>query len=102
MLLAGLHSDCWLVGRGAGGFITTRPRFSLSLYIHIFFKGIKKMLVLTRKDGEQVTIKTDEGKEILLKFRHSKRGKIQVGIQAPQEFLIMRNEIIDKNQKYKK
>lgn len=47
------------------------------------------MLVLTRKNGEAIRI----GRDILIKVWHSPEGQIRVGIQAPRELPIAREEL---------
>ena len=53
------------------------------------------MLVLARKEGEAVTITTPEGftaRIVLVRCEET----VRVGIEAPQEWLILREELTDK------
>ena len=51
------------------------------------------MLVLTRKNGEGVTITTPSGEVIEVFIRQIKFGTTSIAIGAPREFGIRRNEI---------
>ncbi len=56
------------------------------------------MLVISRLDGEEIilTIPTPEGeKQITLKLISARRGHARIGIQAPQEIVVMRRELLD-------
>ncbi|WP_298339780.1 carbon storage regulator [Ferrimicrobium sp.] len=46
------------------------------------------MLVLTRKDGEQVQI----GEGILITVVEAKSGPVKIGIEAPPEVMIVRDD----------
>ena len=60
---------------------------------HIFIThGGSATLVLTRKLSEQITI--DGG--IVITIVEIDRGRVRVGIDAPKEVKIMRNELIEK------
>ena len=52
------------------------------------------MLVLSRKKDETITITTPSGDEILITILQAKHGTTSVGIDAPQEYSILRNELI--------
>jgi carbon storage regulator len=49
------------------------------------------MLVLTRKNGEQIRI----GADVVLTVIQIDRGKVRLGIEAPKEVNIVRVEIDD-------
>lgn len=51
------------------------------------------MLNLTRKDGETIII----GENIRIIFLECRRGRVRVGIEAPREFRITREEHIENN-----
>ena len=55
------------------------------------------MLVLTRKEGQQVTITTPSGEELVITITE---GNCRLGIDAPQEYLILRDELLDKAYQY--
>jgi len=46
------------------------------------------MLVLTRKDGEQVTI----GEGIVIAIVETKPGSVKIEIEAPPEVMILRDD----------
>ena len=46
------------------------------------------MLVLTRKPDEGIQI----GNDITIKVLHARRGKVQLGIEAPEHVRILRSE----------
>jgi carbon storage regulator len=50
------------------------------------------MLILTRKLGETINI----GENIEVKVLKVRGGQVQLGISAPQEIRVMRQEIIGK------
>ncbi len=47
------------------------------------------MLVLTRKDGEQVKI----GEGVLITIVETKAGSVKIGIGAPPEVTIVRDDV---------
>ncbi len=47
------------------------------------------MLVLTRKEGEKIRI----GKDIFITALKTERGKVRLGIEAPKDVDIIREEI---------
>ena len=49
------------------------------------------MLILTRKSGETITI----GEEIKVKVLSIKGGQVRIGIDAPREVVVNREEIIE-------
>lgn len=52
------------------------------------------MLVLSRKLGEKIVIGAD--REIVLTVVHIDKGKIRLGIEAPRNIDIMREELLPK------
>lgn len=56
------------------------------------------MLVITRKDGESVLI----GENIKITVVKSKGGQVKIGIEAPKEVVVTREELLEKNEKAKK
>jgi carbon storage regulator CsrA len=62
------------------------------------------MLVLTRKLYEKVYITTPEGKEIALTIcgiqGYGKNGRVKIGIDADKNYVIAREELINKNKDY--
>lgn len=56
------------------------------------------MLVISRLDGEEIvlTLPTPEGeKQIVLKLLSSRRGHARIGVDAPQEVVVKRRELLD-------
>lgn len=49
------------------------------------------MLVLTRREGEQVVI----GEDIIVTICEVRGGKVRIGFQAPPEVKIYRIELLD-------
>ncbi len=56
--------------------------------------GVLQMLVLSRKPGEKIFI----GNDITLTIVKIDGNKVRLGLEAPQEVLILREEIAKKNQ----
>ncbi|HEY1189890.1 MAG TPA: carbon storage regulator [Gemmata sp.] len=52
------------------------------------------MLVLTRKVGEKITIRTPDGAVIEIMLTNIDGKKARIGIEAPREFAIVRNELL--------
>ena len=50
------------------------------------------MLILARKVGEAITIADD----ITIKILEVKGGQVKIGVDAPQNISIHRNEVLDK------
>lgn len=49
------------------------------------------MLVLNRKNGEEIRI----GKDIVLKIISASDGNVKLGIEAPQQIAILRGELFE-------
>ena len=47
------------------------------------------MLVLTRRDGEQIVV----GEDVVIKVLAVARGRVRVGIEAPRSVSVRRSEI---------
>jgi carbon storage regulator CsrA len=54
------------------------------------------MLVLTRREGERVRIRTPDGTEIWVVLVQTERGKARLGIQAPLACEVQREENLTK------
>ncbi len=54
------------------------------------------MLKLARKEGERVFITTPSGEEIIIE----NLGNNRVGIDAPKEYVIAREELLDTEYEY--
>lgn len=54
------------------------------------------MLVLTRKEGQQIVIEQPGGEPIVITIAKLHRGSVRVGIDAPKSNYILRAEIVDK------
>ena len=52
------------------------------------------MLLLTRKPGQYIQI----GDDIRVHFIHLGRGQVKVGIEAPPEVNIVRNELLERDE----
>ncbi len=50
------------------------------------------MLVLTRRDGEQIVV----GDDVIIKVLAVARGRVRVGIEAPRNIQVRRSEIPSK------
>jgi sRNA-binding carbon storage regulator CsrA len=50
------------------------------------------MLVLTRKDGEKITLQGEDGSQIEITIRLRRLGSCSICIEAPQSFKISRTE----------
>lgn len=53
------------------------------------------MLVLSRKPGQRVFIKTDEGEELFVRVIRIEGGMVFLGFEADDSVLILREEIMD-------
>ena len=53
------------------------------------------MLILERKTNESIIITTPSGERITIHMYDTTRGKAKVGIDAPKEYLILRDELDD-------
>lgn len=51
------------------------------------------MLILTRKPGQYIQI----GDDIRIHFIHFGRGQVRIGIEAPPEVNIARNELLERD-----
>ncbi len=47
------------------------------------------MLILSRKDGESISL----GDDIVVKVIESSRGVVKLGFEAPEDVMILRNEL---------
>ena len=52
------------------------------------------MLVLTRKYGEQIVIKTEDGKEVVITLVKVKGNQARIGVEADKSVSIYRKEIL--------
>lgn len=57
------------------------------------------MLVLTRKPGETFVLGPGNESQIRIKVLDSTPGRVRIGIDAPRELLILREELIKENVK---
>ena len=53
------------------------------------------MLLLSRHINEYITITTPDDQKIIIKVVCSEHGKVKLGFDAPEDFLILRNELQD-------
>ena len=54
------------------------------------------MLVLTRRNGEQLQIVTDNNEVIEIKITNIHGHQVQIGFEAPKSCRILREELINK------
>lgn len=54
------------------------------------------MLVLSRKDGQRITLTTQGGEQITLVIDRHNRNAFRVAIDAPQTVKVMRSEVTEK------
>ena len=52
------------------------------------------MLVLERKNGQSVSVFV-EGREVRIRLIASESGRSKIGIEAPEETLILREEVLN-------
>lgn len=57
-------------------------------------KEATSMLVLSRKVGERIRILTPKGEVIWVTIVDVDRGKVRVGIEAPRDIVVHREELI--------
>lgn len=55
------------------------------------------MLSLSRRSDEYITITIPDDQEIIIKVVSTEHGKVKLGFDAPEDFLILRNELQDQN-----
>jgi carbon storage regulator len=63
-------------------------RLMRPVYLRTFQKG-QKMLVLTRRIGEEIMI----GQDIRVQVVEVQRGRVRLGISAPSEVHVLRSEL---------
>ena len=56
------------------------------------------MLVLERKLNEIISIETTSGDIIDIQLMETHRGRAKIGVDAPQDYSIHRDELIDDNE----
>jgi carbon storage regulator len=61
----------------------------------VFLREVNGMLVLTRKKNERIFIDVDDGKRIILTVGSIGGDRVRIGIDAPPEVLIRREELVD-------
>jgi len=52
------------------------------------------MLILARRQGESLILRTPEGQEIKVLILGTKNGLAKIGIDAPSEIEILRDELL--------
>jgi carbon storage regulator len=55
------------------------------------------MLILTRRPGENVQIKLKDGEIITVSSLGVKGNQTRLGISAPKDLVILRNELVEKD-----
>ena len=56
------------------------------------------MLILERKSNESIIIETPDGNTIKIHMIDTTRGKAKVGIDAPKDYLILRDELVEEDE----
>lgn len=56
------------------------------------------MLTLTRKPNERIILELPDGRKIVVEPRDIRRNQVAIGIDAPQDVIIYREELSDENQ----
>jgi len=57
------------------------------------------MLILERKINDVITITSPTGEHIHIHMIETSRGKTKFGINAPEDYLILRDELSNKTEK---
>ena len=52
------------------------------------------MLMLSRRIGESITLQTSSGEQIRVTISHVRGNLVSVGIDAPKDVIIARNELL--------
>ena len=52
------------------------------------------MLVLSRKEGESITLKTTTGETVIIALTKYRGSQTKVGIKAPESVKILRSELL--------
>lgn len=55
------------------------------------------MLIITRRVGESFRMDTDNGEVVVVITRLESSGAVRIGIQAPDDVLILRSELRNKD-----
>ena len=87
--LLGIFARRRSLGACGGLRALTAPRTSL-----VFTEEI--MLVLSRQEAQSLTIETTSG-TLRISVQEIRRGKVRLGFEGPQEFVIVRDEAMRKN-----
>lgn len=53
------------------------------------------MLILERKTNESIIIQTPTGETIEIYLQDTTRGKAKIGVDAPDEYVILREELVE-------
>lgn len=59
----------------------------------VIYVGGKPMLVLTRKLGEKIKIYVDKTREIEVQLLQIREGQVKIGITAPDDIEVHREEV---------
>jgi len=68
----------------------------LSVHTDKQAKGELPMLILTRRPGESIIIKTPAGEQITVRVLEVKGKQVRIGTDAPDDIAIVREELLDK------
>jgi carbon storage regulator len=53
------------------------------------------MLILTRRPGESIIIELPTGEQITVTVLGAKGSQVRIGTDAPAEYMILREELVD-------
>ena len=53
------------------------------------------MLVLARRPDEKLTIYTPDGDYIQILVTEARQGLVRLGIEAPPDYVVLREELVD-------
>ena len=59
----------------------------------------RRMLVLSRKLGERIQIETPSGEVIWVSVVDIRRGKVRLGVTAPKDVVVVREELLPENER---
>lgn len=54
------------------------------------------MLYLTRREGEEIRLELPDGREATIVVRYIKPSEVKLGLRAPQDVIITRPELDDR------
>ena len=89
MILCGLHSE---FGTGFAKLSPQRQQGLVPEFTGLSIQEeVQAMLVLTRKRSQTIQI----GDEIVVKVIRTGKGAVKIGIEAPEQFRVLRGELLE-------